>query len=418
MTHIYVEHEFKPVGQGLFAFGAIEFRRVQKGRRMVYTRQSPDWDFTWVYDCGTSSGQALVDKGIREIAKKLHNKLDLVFISHLHMDHISGLLRLLEEVGAINIVFPWAPLWQRLLIGFEQGLSDGDREMGFYVDPVAFLVAEAPERFERITFVRPSNGGGPPDPNETQPGIDPDDLGPREESKFATAGAIERLEVPDNWENRQIAVELPAGSRFVRGGAWEFVPYNDPDSAPKSADAFKDNVKILSQALLETHKTARSTALTSLKKLYLKNFAAGMQNNLSLNLYTGPVPLRGYIPEPLANPDTGEIVVPINRAPVLYTGDANYSTKIRFDRMTKYFGDKRVKAVATFQVPHHGSKHNWKKGLAPLISPESSVFSSNPTGDYFHPDAEIWREFSPHGPVQVDKHTGFSWKAHFTLPGK
>ena len=260
MTHIYVEHEFKPVGQGLFAFGAIEFRRVQKGRRMVYTRQSPDWDFTWVYDCGTSSGQALVDKGIREIAKKLHNKLDLVFISHLHMDHISGLLRLLEEVGAINIVFPWAPLWQRLLIGFEQGLSDGDREMGFYV-------------------------------------IDPDDLGPREESKFATAGAIERLEVPDNWENRQIAVELPAGSRFVRGGAWEFVPYNDPDSAPKSADAFKDNVKILSQALLETHKTARSTALTSLKKLYLKNFAAGMQNNLSLNLYTGPVPLRGYIPE-------------------------------------------------------------------------------------------------------------------------
>ena len=92
-----------------------------------------------------------------------------------------------------------------------------------------------------------------------------------------------------------------------------------------------------------------------------------------LNLYTGPVPLRKYIPEPAANPDTGEIVVPINMAPILYTGDANYSAKTRFDRMTKYFGDKRVNAVATFQVPHQSSKHYWKKGLAPLISQRIEV---------------------------------------------
>jgi hypothetical protein len=104
---------------------------------------------------------------------------------------------------------------------------------------------------------------------------------------------------------------------------------------------------------------------------------------LLLNLYTGPVPLRKYIPEPAANPDTGEIVVPINMAPILYTGDANYSAKTRFDRMTKYFGDKRVNAVATFQVPHQSSKHYWKNGAC---SPD---FPENRSGDVRKPEYRL-----------------------------
>jgi len=40
-------------------------------------------------------------------------------------------------------------------------------------------------------------------------------------------------------------------NRFVRGGAWEFVPYNDPESAPISADALRENVKVVSQAFFK-----------------------------------------------------------------------------------------------------------------------------------------------------------------------
>jgi hypothetical protein len=418
MTHLYVEHEFKPVGQGLFAFGSLEFKHIPKGRRKINTRRPPDWDFTWVYDCGTSSGQALVDRGIREIAAKVNGKLDLIVISHLHHDHISGLLRLLNEVGTQTIMFPWAPLWQRLLIGFDQGLTNEDRAMDFYIDPVGYLADEAGDTFDRVLFVLPSRGGDASDPDEPVPGIDPEDLGPREDRKFPRGSTSGQLEVPDIYENRRSAQVLSAGERLIRGGAWEFVPYNDPESAPKSAGALKKSVSNLSPILLGPDEDRRKDALSALKKLYKREFPAGYQNDLSLNLYGGPVPLSKCIPEPVADPATGQVSIPDNRAPLLYTGDANYSTKARWNRMSKYFGSKRVNAVRTFQVPHHGSKKNWKSGLASLISPTHSVFSSDPSGGYNHPDADVWREFLPYNPIQVDKHSGFPWKDQFKLPGK
>lgn len=154
MTHLYVHHDFKPVGQGLFAFGKVNLRSIPKGqRRYKFAGQRSDWSFSWVYDCGTSSSQALVHRGIREIGAELSCKLDLVTISHLHSDHISGLLKLLSEVGARTIMFPWAPLWQRLLLGFEEGLSAEDPAMLFYVDPAGFLAGAAPGTFDRVVFV-------------------------------------------------------------------------------------------------------------------------------------------------------------------------------------------------------------------------------------------------------------------------
>lgn len=136
--HLYVGHEYKPVGQGLFAYGNLKMLHTPKGKRHIkYAGQAPDWEFHWVYDCGSSSGQTLVNRGIQDIASKLNGKsLDLVVISHLHFDHISGLLELLRKVPVKSIMLPWAPLWQRLLIGFEQGLSFGSVKIGWTMTPL------------------------------------------------------------------------------------------------------------------------------------------------------------------------------------------------------------------------------------------------------------------------------------------
>ncbi|WP_390911904.1 MBL fold metallo-hydrolase [Pseudosulfitobacter sp. SM2401] len=420
MMHLYVEHEFKPVGQGLFAYGSLTMLHTPKGkRRITFAGQAPEWEFQWVYDCGSSSGQTLVNRGIQDIASKLNGKsLDLIVISHLHFDHISGLLELLKKVHVKSIMLPWAPLWQRLLIGFEQGLRDGDVELEFYADPTGYIASVASDRFERIFFVLPSDGGDRTDPDEPFPSLDPDgpDLDRREGIKAAPTRLPDKLQVPDTSENRHFTEVFKSGARLVKGGAWEFVPYNDPKSAPKSPETFKKTVNELRPILLGHDDVAREKALKQLKRLYSRGFPAGSQNDLSLSIYTGPVPLSRW------TFDSGKIVganatsIPDAPAPILYTGDGNFSTKTHWLRLATFLGNKRTKAISTFQVPHHGSRYNWKNGNARLVSPTFSVFSSDPTRRYGHPHAEVLRDFLLFGSKQVDKHNDFKWDTHFSLP--
>ena len=333
MTHLYVHHDFKAVGQGLFAFGTVDLRDIPKDRRrIVVPEQRPDWTFSWVYDCGTSSAQALVERGVTEIATRHSGKLDLVTISHLHWDHISGLLCLLNKVGARTIMFPWAPLWQRLGLGFEQGLRSDDPAMGFYVDPVGFLTGAASDgAFNRAIFVMPSNGGTPPDPDEPNGGFDPtDDPDPRDEFKVSSqpssaSDVPAKLEIPDSFENQISAKEMPSGGRVLRDGSWEFVPYNDPNSAPKNVKNLRRSAAEVSNVLLGHDVDARAGALASLQMLYRKEFPAGLQNDLSMSLYCGPVPLHRYIPQPKVI--SGEVHLVQSYSPLLYTGDGNFSTK-------------------------------------------------------------------------------------------
>lgn len=319
-------------------------------------------------------------------------------------------------------MFPWAPLWQRLLLGFEEGLRADDPAMLFYVDPVGFLAGNAPDgAFDRVIFVLPSNGGRPTGPNEPDGGFDPSDGPDRlDERKLSTsppltADPFAELEITDSFENRRHAQKMLSGGRILRDGSWEFVPYNDPDSAPKNAVSLKRAVKELSDVLLGSDKDARAKALASLKKLYRQEFPAGLQNDVSLSLYCGPVPLDQYISQPAVT--KGEVRSDQYYTPLLYTGDGNFSTKAAWRRIREYLGDKRIKAVSTLQVPHHGSKHNSCKGSSAMISPSYSVFSSDPAGRYGHPDPEVWREFHSFGPRQVDKHDRFSWDEHLQVVG-
>ena len=417
MKHLTVDHEFMPVGQGLFCFGMVQFSHFKKGRRRILLDDYPaDWHYSWVYDCGSSSSQALVNRGIRSVASKLAgNMVDLVVISHLHSDHISGLIRLLIEIGAKTIMLPWAPLWERLLIGFEQGLVGEDRELEFYVDPVGYLTTAAPDRFERVIFVPRKDGtgeGGHPD--EPIPGIDPLRFGRDKDPKHRTETDSKismGMELPDTHVNQSSVMNFSSDFRLICAGAWEFVPYNDPKSAPKCPDTFKNRVNEYTKELLGDGTSERSSALHDLKDLYRKEFRPSFQNELSLNLYTGPVPLS--ICETATRRTTGQISE--CRLPILYTGDANYSTPSHRLRLKKHLGEQRINAVATFQVPHHGSKRNWCAGMADFFKPTASIFSSDPSTHYEHPHAAVLRDFYPYGVIQVNKHSGSSFTECLTF---
>ena len=146
---VHFSYRFHPVGQGLFASGYL----------MKTGEHQPD--FSWVYDCGSSSSSKLVADGIVRLEKEIgdHGQIDLLVLSHFHKDHINGVCRLLKKFKVGTLMLPYMPLAQRLVVAFEAGSgSPGAAQTAFYLNPVAFLLAQDGPGIGRILFVPPYLG--------------------------------------------------------------------------------------------------------------------------------------------------------------------------------------------------------------------------------------------------------------------
>lgn len=422
MTSIRAAHRFIPVGQGLFVTGTVEFWPPPPSRRRNIEiagqpGPAPFALYRWVYDCGSSTGKRLVTNGIEQLKIDCGgDRLDLLTLSHFHNDHINGVVELLNKVGAKTVMLPWAPLWHRLVIGFEQGLQAGDAEMLFYVDPVAYFTREAGDGFDRVLFVMPSDGDGPPfltDPIfPTFPTEGPEDRekddGPGEgvtpyELDLSGSGAA--------WRAKKLR---PGGSIAVYG-VWEFVPYNDPSTRPDDPLGFAAIVSIHRMALLNGNPDERKDALQQLRVHYEATFGRAAINDVSLMLYGGAVGTwRG---QRFCDRDSpyhrllafcGCWKEHETKGAIMMTGDGNLSDAAKWASLERYLSANRAKRASVFQVAHHGARVNWHEGLAALAAPVTSVFSSDPRHSYGHPHAEVLRDFWPFRPVQVDQHAGFS----------
>ncbi len=427
MTNIRAVHRFFPVGQGLFATGSVEcWPPARRSRRTVNTggppRPAPAGPYRWVYDCGSSSGKRLVTNAIDDLKRDCHGeKIDLLSMSHFHNDHINGVVELLNEIGAKTVMLPWAPLWHRLLIGFEQGLRAEDPEMLFYIDPVQYFIQEAGDGFEQVLFVMPSNEDRPPFSTEPIAAPEPpEDLdGPDKPSRPGEPVSYGDLEggYGDLAARTRI---LRSGEAIVIHGVWEFLPYNDPATKPDDAFGFASKVDTYRRSLLNGNESERQSALDDLRMLYETTFGRGAaMNNVSLMLYGGAV-----------GPWTGQRICNCEciyhrligacgcwkehetRGAILLTGDGNLNSAAKWDSLENYLDARRARRASVFQVAHHGARANWYDGLAARVAPKTSVFSSEPRHSYCHPHAEVLRDFWTFGPTQVDQLSGFSFRIH------
>ncbi|WP_386630397.1 MBL fold metallo-hydrolase [Sulfitobacter geojensis] len=404
MIEIDVECYFHPVGQGLFSSGVIKF---DGGRYRD--------EFQWVYDCGTTSSQRLLRAALSKFQRLRRNTpLDLVVISHFDADHISGLVKLLNEVGTDILMLPWAPLWHRLAIGCAQGLTPDDPDFEFYIDPVQYLNDQAGDGFRRIVFIPFSVGEGPPEPeDETGPTEEGPDGRPKLqldfEKEFESEDSHELMQYERNAGMYREVIMMRKGSSARFLGLWEFVPYNDPATQPKNVPNFIQNVNDLREHLLNTSESERKHALYKLKEFYRRSFPKSQSNDLSLFIYSGPIGVWNTQIHPWHcdyGSENGR------KASIIYTGDGNLASQQKWQNFRKYLGDQRAISPSIFQVPHHGSRKNWFDGLADQIEPHSSIFSSDPSHRSFgHPHREVLRDFWPHQAVQVDKESGFRSRA-------
>lgn len=394
----YLLLDWWPVGQGLFSSGAILANNRPR--------------FNWIYDCGTSSKDSLLADAIASCNYRRSglgfSRLDLAILSHFDHDHISGFSRLVQTSRIRVILLPYLTPLQRLVLALQQGVSHDDAEFGFYVDPVGYLKGLDGSDIGEIVFVLPSG----PDDEPPHPPIEPrpDLEGPEEPPiKF------DEDTPPEGAHGELFTTQANANVRYLRRGGvvsvpfdWEFLPYNDSSMLPKVTKTFQAAAAKLVQDILNVP-TTRSATLDKLKKLYDARFGKWSKNRniISLFVYSGPVDQSAILLWNASNRALGPLAGGI-RFGQMYTGDGTLGAGKQFAEFERHYRPGgRLARAGILQVMHHGAEGNWHSGLASLLSPEASIFSSDPNHKgYGHPHAAVLRDFWAFHPVQVDDSLG------------
>lgn len=416
-------YEFFPVGQGLFGYGSLH------GPDSPWPKSGSIPFFQWVYDCGTNSRPqgAILDRAldIFDTRRNRRARLDLLFISHFHEDHVSGIKKLLQRVGRVGtVVLPYITFDRLVLYAVQEGFDPSSEGFHLLTDPVGFLTGLEGVEIEQILFVLPGSGseGVPEGPPAKAPNAPEGKLSiVDQESAPVNPEGNEHLKAyGENWNGTKIGF-LSAQAHFQVDRFWEFVMYNVASHDPLD-QSWKDAV-VAAKTKLEVSgdRAERISAYEVIEKLYTEKFSTGIQNHISLFVYSGPLPpserwkwwrprARVYTP-PLAPNRTIYVEVHSHnhrsKCSLIYTGDGYLKKDDEVLRFNRHFGQNRINQCAVFQVMHHGSKANAASDLAGQIAPCYSVFSSEPAkGNTYHPHHEVLMDFLPYCPIGVDLKRG------------
>ncbi|MGX9417685.1 MBL fold metallo-hydrolase [Vibrio sp. WJH972] len=379
--------KFHPVGQGLFSSGKVH---DQNGS-----------EFNFMYDCGTSSKQSLLDDAISSLSGI--NSIDLLVISHFDHDHISGLGRLLKKCHVKTLLMPYIPLPERLFVALANNLDINDSFMNFYLDPVKFLMSEYNEKITQIVLVSPSQVESDEVKQEIFEEVEQEDI---DEFVIDFNAVGSELDIPN-------AKHLKAGGRLVYNKIFEFIPYNDSSGVPKLTKEFIKEVIDERKILLSSSDIKKTQdSLGRIKASYDKLFgnSAFNRNIISLFLFAGSCLKTKYGNQVIKSNQNSYYSHTIHgrKNGILFTGDGYLNTDNRLKNLLQFLGKRRINDLGVFQVMHHGASANWRQGVARTFSPSISVFSSNPEHQSFqHPHAEVVKDFLPYHPVQVDEYNFF-----------
>ncbi len=260
----------QPVGQG----GLFEGRMEIDGSVL-----------RWLYDCGSNQTKSLR----REIRNLGVGPIDIIFISHLHSDHINGINELLGRVPVSEVVLPYLKDIDRaLLIGHDLEHNRLSREFrNFVVDPAGWFLQRG---ISRVSFIRsrsdgasPSDGPDVPPRPEGSP-VSPDEIGPikynwsRPPIKSKKKGAIRYFDPGTSILVKANVVEID----------WLLAPYAHRP-AVKGAHKFLRRLRSRFGKQFSINTISRAVGTTSgrasLKFCY--GAIASDQNFVSMSLYSG-----------------------------------------------------------------------------------------------------------------------------------
>lgn len=369
-------------GQGFFRTG-----RVRSGDVLI----------DYAYDCGSIGGSANCRDEIAICAGRTKGKpIDVMFLSHFHMDHVNCVPQLVEAVPVRRFVIPLVPPAERLLV-LSQALEGPNPPVGgdWYLDLIADPVGALSSLGEGIDVVEVEPGVELPNSEISEADLDLD--------------ANETTWVPPGVGGlAALARDTPAGGMR---NVWVWVPYVLMDASNRQRDflialaaELKEDSDSLDRQLNDSDYLRK--IVTGHKAELIRAYRSVTKdlNLTSLCLYSGPTALYGRRGGPRSwrtrhgGFDRQEVAAWNMRPGWLGTGDAPLDSPARVQEVTTRFG-QFLGNVGVLALPHHGSWRSLDPRLLDAFSDSSPtcVVSVGSPSRYHHPHTETVKAVSDRG---------------------
>ena len=338
--------------------------------------------FTAVFDCGCYN-KPLFKSCQKRIIQRVHTafskgeKVDVLFLSHFHTDHINGVETLINHCSVDKIVLPLFNEEEKVLL-MAENIIELDPNSDNVSDGIDWIIRSYNAIFsdaQKLVFIE--------EESEDDSNQDIGDVFSEDISK--TTGTI------------------PSGKRLALNGLnWEYIPVNSrlKESREKELKKELKNSPVFGNLYVRGNDPdwrqfsdyVKQGHLTDLQKVMKKVFN-GNHNEYSMTVLSHRPekchqPCEKYCHKAIPNQNR---YCTLN---CLYMGD--FDPKQGIDVMLKRYDDLRY--VGMIQIPHHGSRHNHDDRL--YTYPKVGILSVDQQDNFNHPDSDVLQQIrAKHGIV-------------------
>jgi hypothetical protein len=334
-----ISFKFHPVGQGLFYSGIIKENSVGNS-------------FSFVYDCGSKSSRTYINNEIANYSSSLKSssgKLDLLFISHFHDDHVNKIGDLLQATGGCRfVVLPYLNENERYLLTLYHIFDGSSPEtIDFVINPTEFL---SKFEIEEIIFVHPSTE------NLDYESEIPENVPDSDSKEFElNKHLVVNEDIKESNSNVQHCFD---SGYIIVNQFWEFKLYCKKVDLAIVESLIREikiqcklddiNISTLAQFITDN----KDSFITSFKEFFEEIKKRKYFNDIGLVVYHGHImgvgdeSRVGCFPYWKNQKENG----------TLLTGDLDFDDNVINEIVAKWRSEKYWDNVLVFQIPHHGAE--------------------------------------------------------------